>query len=172
MFTEPIKKQKKSRGFFLLEFLIALFVFTIFLGIFLTNFNNYQSWLNKINSQLAFEEQYSIFRIQLEEDFFTAELNTPTQLDGLINDFKLEVWQWDYSNLTFILKNIYYNYKSSTKEMRKKQTTNANFTSILQGVSEFDYQVITTSQNLICLKLGIKSVFENKFRRDSICRNP
>lgn len=137
--------------------------------LFLSRFANYSSWLERVQAKFGFEEQYIIFRLQLEEDFFAAQLTNSTLLNNAINDFQFEIWEWDYENNNFEKITVAYNFKSSTKELRKKRGA-ANFTSIVQAVESFNYQ-ITTSAEIICLKIEIKNLFEKQIREDSICRN-
>ena len=114
---------QKKKAYSLLDFAVAMLIFSILLAIFLPRWEDYNRWLSSLKTQFGFEEQYVVFRIQLEEDFYNALLHTDSLIDNLKYNFQMESWTIKYSTNRFEKKTCYL---SISSRQQKYKTPNIN----------------------------------------------
>ena len=161
---------RQQKGFSMLDFAVAMLIFSILLANFLPRWEDYNRWLNSLKTQFGFEEQYVVFRIQLEEDFYNALLYTDTLIDNLKDSFQMESWTIKYSTNRLEKRLAIYQFHPDSKNIRRKTSIRGSPQPVLQEVETFQYQLFIESEK-ICLKLELKSTLEDKKRIDSLCRN-
>ena len=158
-----------NRGFTLIDTVVALFVSSLLLAIVTTSFPNYNRLLNKLQARLGFQEQYILFFLQLEDDFFASALDYQSKIK-IAKNLQFKRWEWSYNTNDFHEKTTSYHYKKSTKEISKKLNNENRFTSILKQVSEFTYKVIDNSDTF-CLKITTQNIFDKIARKQVFCRH-
>ncbi len=161
---------QKKKAYSLLDFAVAMLIFSILLAIFLPRWEDYNRWLSSLKTQFGFEEQYVVFRIQLEEDFYNALLHTDSLIDNLKYNFQMESWTIKYSTNRFEKKLAIYQFHPDSKNIRRQTSIYGSPQPVLQGVEIFQYQLFIDSEK-ICLRLELQSTLEDTKRLDSLCRN-
>ena len=161
---------KKTGGYSLLDFAMAMVIFSILLATFLPRWEDYNRWLGSLKTQFGFEEQYLVFRIQLEEDFYNALLHTNSLVDDLVYNFQIENWTIKYSTNSLQKRIAIYQFHPESQNIRRKTSIRGSPQPVLNGVESFQHQVFIDS-NRICLRLELKSILEDKKRIDSLCRS-
>jgi hypothetical protein len=162
-----INMKMRIRAFSLIDLLTALFASGLLLAILTSNLPNYNSLLKKIQSRIGFEEQMVIFFLQLEEDFFSIVLSAESK-KALADDFSFQRWQYNYNTSSFDEIKNSYQFQSKTQQIRRK-INSGNYTSFLQAVSNFQYQVLELGNNF-CLQISIQSIFDTKAKTQIFCR--
>ncbi len=161
---------QKKNSFSLLDFAVAMVIFSILLAAFLPRWGDYNRWLSRLKTQFGFEEQYLVFRIQLEEDFYNALLHQTYLIDNFSDNFQMENWTINYSTGRLEKRLAIYQFHSDDKNIRRKTSTLGSPQPVLEGVELFQYHVFRDLDR-ICLRLELKSILEDMKRIDSLCRN-
>ena len=153
----------RLNSFSLLEVALVLFLFSLLFTITASSIPQANQILNKIQSKLGFEEQMIIFFLQLEEDFFNSLDN------NLKESLSFQGWEWEQSSNSFKKKEVAYVFRKPSKQISKKRNKEKNFTSFLQQVKSFDYSFFK-KDDFLCLKVSLKSIFDESSRQQTFCR--
>jgi prepilin-type N-terminal cleavage/methylation domain-containing protein len=155
-----------SRGFSLIEVMIAIAIVGLVMGLVGTNFAGLQRIATRYNEQVVFNEQYLIFLLKFEEDYQQAEIKTNIDI-GLLDDLTFQIDYNQDGNFDDPGERIAYRWNSSNKRIDRK-SGNGSFQAFLDGIARFDWN--RTSLSPICYRLKVVSTFNDAEKSIDYCR--
>lgn len=164
--TNGLNNQGGVRGFSLNEVLVTLALTSIVLGIFASNLPQLQRVSNQFLEQTAFEENYLLFLILFERDYYAAESSHEQE-----KNLKNLIFQQDQNlngNYLDQGEQVFYRWNSKEKRIDRKTTAKGYFQALLEGVEKFSWEKVKTSP--LCYQLRLKSKFSSKAREILYCK--
>lgn len=161
-----INRKRNEGGFSLIEVMVTLLICSILLAIVSQNFSGIQRSVRNFTHLANYREQYIVFLLKFEEDFYRSELlgqSNISSFEQLQFAFDLnEDGDWSDSGERIA-------YRWNLKEQRiDRKSGDGYFQALLDGVSGFSWERTGTSP--LCFKMTVQNSYSQTDSKTFYCR--
>jgi len=103
---------------------------------------------NKKNEIWAADNYRGLYRIQLNDNFETIDVENVSQRNKIANDFGVKIFEFR-TEILFLIHNSWYTYNSITNQLEQNQLFNSNFRNISDIVAIDDSHFMVLKEGLL-----------------------
>lgn len=155
-----------ERGFSLLEVMVTVVIVGLVIGLVGANFTGLRRITTRYNENVAFGEQYLIFLLKFEEDFYQAEIMANQDL-GMLDNLMFQSDTNQDGDFDDPGERISYRWNSKEKRIDRK-SGEGSFQAFLDGVNRFNWDRISTSP--VCYHMELVGIFNDRAKAIDYCR--
>ncbi len=105
---------------------------------------------NKKNEIWAADNYRGLYRIQLNDNYETKDVENVSQQNKIANDFGVKIFEFR-TEILFLINNSWYTYNSITNQLERNQLFNSNFRNISDIVAIDDTHFMVLKEGLLYL---------------------